>query len=95
MVGAAAKREGVAHLQAVIQEKGLPGRVTGETINAADTAKVQTFIKGVGEIDHLVWTSGDPLKVGFPDLDLEQVKGVELSLLGAGQAQTMRLCRWI
>lgn len=88
-------QKAVANLQALIQEKGLPGRVTGETINAADTAKVQTFVKGVGEIDHLVWTSGDPLKVGFPDLDLEKVKGMELSLFGASQAQTMHLYRWI
>lgn len=40
-------QKAVANLQAVIQEKELPGRVIGEIIDTADTAKVQTFIKGL------------------------------------------------
>jgi len=72
----ASKVEGaVSRLQAIITENKLSGRVTGDVLDASDTVKVQAYVKELGEIDHLVWTSGDPLKLGFPNIDLERAKG--------------------
>ncbi len=73
----ASKVEGaVSRLQAIITENKLSGRVTGDVLDASDTVKVQAYVKELGEIDHLVWTSGDPLKLGFPNIDLERAKGI-------------------
>lgn len=53
---------------------GVQGKVTGATVDATNLESVNQLVVSVGEIDHLVWTSGDHLKLGFPDVDLSQMK---------------------
>lgn len=65
----------VAQLRALIQEKGLPGKVMGQVLDGRDAGKVQAFVKDAGEIDHLVWTSRDTLRTGFPDIEVDKLRG--------------------
>ena len=44
-------------------------------VDAKDSKSVRALFERVGEIDHLVWTSGDGLRLGFPNMDLEANKG--------------------
>ena len=53
----------LTRLQADLQGKNVPGSLSGDVINAKDSASVRAFIAKAGEIDHLVWTSGDPLRL--------------------------------
>lgn len=55
--------------------KGLPGKIEGAVLDAKDMRAVEDFMTNVGEIDHLVWTSGESVKPGFKDVDLETRKG--------------------
>jgi NAD(P)-dependent dehydrogenase (short-subunit alcohol dehydrogenase family) len=50
------------------------GKVHGEVIDATDLAALKEFVTRIGEVDHIVWTSGDQLKLGFPSVDLESLK---------------------
>ncbi|EJD52255.1 short-chain dehydrogenase/reductase SDR, partial [Auricularia subglabra TFB-10046 SS5] len=52
------------------------GKVTGATVDATDLDSVTQLVVSIGEIDHLVWTSGDALKLGFPGVELSEVKGL-------------------
>ncbi|KAF8575318.1 NAD-binding protein [Ramaria rubella] len=51
------------------------GKVQGEVVDATDHAALKAFVERVGEMDHIVWTSGDGLKLGFPDVDVEALQG--------------------
>lgn len=63
---------------AKLQNLKTAGKVSGSTVDAKDGRSVKALLDSVGEIDHLVWTSGDALKMGFPDVDLETSKGTHL-----------------
>ena len=68
----------LTRLREVIGGQNLPGQVDGRVVDAKDMRSVQTFIEGVREIDHLVWTSGDQgvgIGPGLQDVDLETRKG--------------------
>jgi len=54
----------VGRLGAALQGKAVAGKVEGEVVDAKDNASVRALMQRVGEIDHLVWTSGDPLRLG-------------------------------
>ena len=58
-------------------ERDLPanGTLTGEVVNATDSASVKAFMERIGEVDHLVWSSGDGLRLGFPNIDLDKNRG--------------------
>lgn len=56
--------------------KNLPGKVSGAILNAKEIRNVVAFFDSIGEIDHLVWTSGDALKRGWKDVNLESLKGM-------------------
>jgi NAD(P)-dependent dehydrogenase (short-subunit alcohol dehydrogenase family) len=62
------------NLQSKIQ-----GIVKGVVIDGKDLSSVETVIKSLGTIDHLVFTSGDDIGdargVNIRDLDIENVKG--------------------
>ena len=70
----------IARLHAVLSASkasgiALPGVVSGEVVNAKDSASVKDLVARVGEVDHLVWTSGDPLRLGFQGIDLDKNRG--------------------
>lgn len=65
----------IQRLREEVGGKGLPGKIEGAVFDAKDMRAVETFIVNVGEIDHLVWTSGDKIRSGFKDVDLETFKG--------------------
>ena len=46
-------------------------KVKGEVVDAKHTKEVKNLMERVGEIDHLVWTSGEPFKLTFPDIDID------------------------
>lgn len=62
-------------LRGIITERKLPGRVSGYTFNAKDSQSIEALSSEVGEIDHLVWTSGDKgITPGFKNADIESFK---------------------
>lgn len=67
--------DALQRLRASIAGKTVPGKLSGTTLDAKDTRAVETFFNNIGEIDHLVWTSGDKLRPGFKDIDIENYKG--------------------
>ena len=50
-------------------------KVKGEVVDVKHTKEVKNLMERVGEIDHLVWTSGEPFKLTFPDIDIDDYKG--------------------
>lgn len=57
----------------------VPARVTGEVVDMNNTEVVRTFLAQVGEVDHLVITSGRFTgAVDFKTADLEQSRGTSL-----------------
>ena len=52
------------------------GGLSGEVVDAKDSASVKALLERVGEIDHLVWTSGDALRTTFSTVDLDANKGL-------------------
>ncbi|KAI5121375.1 hypothetical protein M0805_001188 [Coniferiporia weirii] len=70
--------EAVARLQAELKSLtasggvAIEGTLTGHIIDARNTESVKAFCAQVGPVDHFVWTSGDPLRLGFPNIDLDQ-----------------------
>ncbi|EKM59336.1 uncharacterized protein PHACADRAFT_249761 [Phanerochaete carnosa HHB-10118-sp] len=64
------------------------GTIASDALDAHDLASVRAFCDRVGEIDHLVWTSGDPLRVGFPQaLSLDEHRDAfDVRFWGAAQA---------
>lgn len=55
--------------------KDIVGEVTGAAVDAKNLRSVEEFVDNLGEIDHLVWTSGDRHRPGLKDVDLETLKG--------------------
>jgi len=53
-----------------------PGKVQGEVVDATDVAELREFVKRIGEVDHVVWTSGDLFNLWFPNIDVESSKGI-------------------
>jgi NAD(P)-dependent dehydrogenase (short-subunit alcohol dehydrogenase family) len=69
----------VERLQAVLNEskaagKALPGTVKGEIVDAKSGDSVKDLTNRVGEIDHLIWTSGDGLPLSLEGIGLEEKK---------------------
>ncbi|KAI5118568.1 hypothetical protein M0805_005859 [Coniferiporia weirii] len=70
--------EAVARLQAELSSlatsggTAVEGKLTGHVIDARNAESVKAFCAHVGSVDHFVWTSGSPLLVGFPNIDLDQ-----------------------
>lgn len=64
-------------LKDVIKEKSLPGTVSGYVVDARDGDLLKKLFSDVGEVDHLVWTSGDLQKMGdsLADTDVDSYKG--------------------
>ena len=72
-------KSAVDRLKSDASSHGAKGEVIGEVVDAKDSKSVRSFFEGAGEIDHLVWTAGDSLKLGFPDIDLDKERGMILS----------------
>ena len=66
-----------------LQNHGYTGKVEGRTLDAKDFAAVKKFMEEVGEIDHLVWTSGEPIQdmmqLVMSDAGVDKLKGKPLS----------------
>jgi len=56
-------KNAVERLEKVISEKKVPGRVTGEVVDAKQSASIKQLLAKVGVIDHLVWTAGDGVRL--------------------------------
>lgn len=66
----------VKRLEAAVSSAGVSGKVTGKTLNAKDSTQIKAFFKEVGEIDHLIFTSGDSLHLsGLKETDLDSIRG--------------------
>jgi len=74
--------DAVVRLQAAVSEAAksthlsVVGKITGDVLDVRSIAGVHEFFGKIGELDHLVWTSGDPLRLGFPNVDLEAQKDI-------------------
>jgi len=56
--------DALQRLQSFFANKQIPGKFTGEVVDGKDSDSVKQLMARVGEIDHLVWTSGDALNIG-------------------------------
>ena len=66
----------VERASAAIAGQKLPGKVSGAAVDAKDTVAVKTFFgETVGPIDHLVWTSGESLRLDFMNYNLDEHRG--------------------
>ncbi|KAF8169804.1 short-chain dehydrogenase/reductase SDR [Pholiota molesta] len=77
VVIASSNTERVSKAVERLQAHNLPGAVRGEVLDAKDDAAIKEFVVRLGEVDHIVWTSGDKSKVGqlhFPRVDLQQAR---------------------
>ncbi|KAL5532537.1 hypothetical protein ACEPAF_4311 [Sanghuangporus sanghuang] len=52
------------------------GTASGEVVDVKDSKNVKELLERVGEIDHLVLTSGDRVRTFFPDMDLDANKDI-------------------
>lgn len=58
------------------QFSDLQSRITGDVVDLKDTQAIRTFFDKIGEIDHLIITSGNiSLQFGFRDEDLDKFRG--------------------
>jgi len=56
--------DALVRLKTFFAEKPVPGTFSASVVDAKDSSSVKALLESVGEIDHLVWTSGDPLRLG-------------------------------
>lgn len=50
--------------------------VTGEVVDLTDAGAVDAFLTGLGHLDHLVYTAGEPLTLmPIADVDLDRARG--------------------
>lgn len=63
-------------LQSSIGASELEKRLKGEVVDASKLVEVTKLVERVGEIDHLVWTSGEGLRLDFPKYNLDEHKGI-------------------
>jgi len=63
--------DAIKRLQADVAGAAVEGKLSGGVLNAKDSASVKAFFDNLGEIDHLVWSSGDPLRLGYSGMDLD------------------------
>ena len=68
----------VWRLQQIIADHKLAGTVNGMIVDGYNLDSVRELFAKVGELDHLVWTSGVAMNPGFKEAKLEDVKS-ELS----------------
>jgi len=70
----------VQRLQQVIIDHKLPGAVNGMIVDGQNLDNVRAFFKKVGELDHLVWTSGVLVAInnGFKEAKLEEIQSKHL-----------------
>lgn len=61
-------------LQEAIKEQNLPGTVKGEIVDARDAEQLKKFFSDLGEVDHVVFTSGDLLHIGFKGEDITKLE---------------------
>ncbi|KIJ47142.1 hypothetical protein M422DRAFT_249456 [Sphaerobolus stellatus SS14] len=50
------------------------GEVKGFSVDAKDEAAVNNLLTDVGEVDHIAWSAGDNLPLGFPNIALDVMK---------------------
>ena len=67
--------DAIKRLHADVAGSSVVGKLSGGIVNAKDSASVKAFFAGLGEIDHLVWSSGDPLRLGYSEMDLDANRG--------------------
>lgn len=52
-----------------------PGKVVGRAADAKSEAAIKGVLEEVGEVDHIVWTSGDAIQCFFPETEIKEAKG--------------------
>jgi len=51
------------------------GAVEGFAVDGKDETAMKKLLADIGEVDHIVWSSGDGLPLGFPNMDPDVMKG--------------------
>lgn len=76
IIGSSSKEkveDALKRLEADVANASVEGKISGDVVDGKDSASVKAFFEKIGEIDHLVWTSGDGLN--FVGQDIEEHKG--------------------
>ncbi|GJJ14165.1 hypothetical protein Clacol_008425 [Clathrus columnatus] len=50
------------------------GQIEGHVVDVTDAEALKSFLNQIGEVDHVIWSSGDRLPLGFPNLELDAMK---------------------
>ncbi|KIJ33363.1 hypothetical protein M422DRAFT_35503 [Sphaerobolus stellatus SS14] len=50
------------------------GEVKGLSVDVKDEAALKKLLTDVGAVDHIVWSAGDGLPLGFPNMELDFMK---------------------
>lgn len=64
IIGSSSKdkvEDAVKRLRADTASASVPGTISGDIVDGKDANSIKAFLEKAGEIDHLVWTSGDAL----------------------------------
>ena len=64
--------DALKRLKADTANAAVEGKVTGGVIDGKSSTSIESFFAKVGEIDHLVWSSGDGVPLG---VEAEEAKG--------------------
>ena len=83
----------VSRLEAMLAGTNLPGKVTGEIVDAKDLSAIKTFLENIGDVDHLVWTSGDALQLGFKDIELGKQRRAFFCTSRSSQSLLIHYCK--
>lgn len=66
--------DAVKCLRADTASASVPAAISGDIVDGKDASSIKTFLDKAGEIDHLVWTSGDALNYVGQDFEAHRVK---------------------
>jgi NAD(P)-dependent dehydrogenase (short-subunit alcohol dehydrogenase family) len=68
--------EALTQLRSFVSSSSLPGKVEGLVVDATDLPALDKAVSGLGEIDHLVYSSGSSLRIKkFKETDVGSMKG--------------------
>lgn len=73
IIGSSSKEkvhDALKRLKADIAGASVPGVISGDVIDGKAEDSVKAFFDKLGEVDHLVWTSGDKPRLGDYGLDV-------------------------
>jgi len=67
------------------------GSIKGFAVNVKDEGALKKLLQDIGEVDHIIWSSGDSLPLNWMDMNLEAMKGISYHMYVA----CLTFCYWL